>query len=193
MVATFIRMQIWYVKLVKELRQNLSLWVCFEISLRDFIVSVSVQFNEYFTLIWNCTAAWLFHVSGGELLASHLRSTVSLELLTVKVSLGQVSLEYFGVLCQYESTILTLHPHTTHAIHINLAKCNFVTWNTFSTELPSSKVMNTKKIISFLFAIIFSLLRNDSQISRISLLLNCICRQSIYDSHPQNSSTIYKF
>jgi hypothetical protein len=44
-----------------------------------------------------------------------------------KVSLGQVSLEYFGVLRQYESTILTFHPHTAQAIHINVAKYNVVT------------------------------------------------------------------
>jgi len=48
-------------------------------------------------------------------------------LLRDKVSLRQVSFEYFGVPCQYESTILTFNPHTTYAIHINLAKYNFVT------------------------------------------------------------------
>jgi len=133
------RTQIFYSKLVNELRQNLTLWFCFKSSWGDFIISVSVQFSACFTLIWKCTAAWLFHVSGGELLASHLKSSVSMELLTDKVSLAQVSFEYFGVPCQYESTILTFH---LHAIHIILAKYNFVTWDSFSTELSSSKVMN---------------------------------------------------
>jgi hypothetical protein len=99
-----------------------------------------VQFLLYINLKMYCSLA--VRVSGGELLGSHLRSSVSLELLTDKLSLGQVSLEYFGVPCQYESTILTFRPHNTRTIHINLAKHNFVTWNTFSTELPSSKGMN---------------------------------------------------
>jgi hypothetical protein len=59
--------------------------------------------------------------------------------------IGQVSLQYFGVPCQYDPPyshfIHTPHTHT-HTIHINLAKYNFVTWNTFITELQSSKVMN---------------------------------------------------
>jgi hypothetical protein len=133
-------MHIWYPKIVSELRQNLALWICFKTSWRDFIISVSIQFSVCFALIWKCTAAWPFHVSGDEPLASYLKSSVSLELVTEKVSLGPASLEYFGVPCQYESTILTIHPYTTHAIHINLAKYNVVTWNTFNTELPFSKI-----------------------------------------------------
>jgi hypothetical protein len=130
-------------KVVKDLWQNLVFWVRFKTSWKDFFFYFCigpVHFLLYINLKLYCSLA--VRVSGGELLGSHLRSSVTLELLTDKVSLGQVSLEYFGVPCQYESTILTFYPHNTRTIHITLAKHNFVTWNTFSTELPSSKGMN---------------------------------------------------
>ena len=70
---------------------------------------------------------------------SQAASSVSLEFVTEKISPGQVSLEYFGVPCQYESTILTFHPHIRHAIQLNLATYSVVTWKTFSTEMKSLK------------------------------------------------------